>query len=170
MNSKWIGAILVFLSCGGCGFSIAAAYRKEEKAYRNLLWILSFMKAELQFHLTSLPDLCCCAAHESDGIMRNIFLRFSEELKTWTYPDAAGCMRKILNEEFMISPTVRKLLLELGNILGKFDLSGQIEGLDMIKTKCENALKTLNNHREERLRGYRTLGLCAGAALVILFI
>ena len=42
--------------------------------------------------------------------------------------------------------------------------------LDMIKEECMSALQSLNNHNEERLRGYQTLGLCAGAALVILFI
>ena len=170
MSSKWIGAFLVFLSCGGCGFSIAAAYRKEENIYKNLIWILSYMKAELQFHLTDLPDLCAVAAKETDGILQRIFLNLSDELKTWTYPDAAGCMQKVLINDSTVPPTAKKLLLELGKILGQFDLSGQIDGLDLIKKECANALEKLCENRDERIRGYRTLGLCAGAALVILFI
>ena len=127
------------------------------------------MKAELQFQLTSLPELCNYVSNQTEGRMRRIFARLSEELKTWTCPDSANCIRKILNEEKGLSQPVRKLLQELGNVLGRFDLNGQIQGLEMIKSECEYALKLLNVNRNERIQGYQTLGLCTGAALAILF-
>lgn len=170
MKGKWIGAALILAACGSFGFSMASAYRNEEKIYRNLIWILSYMKAELQFHLTPLPDLCSHAAAETDGIVGKIFEKLSIELRTWKYPDASDCMQKVLCDESAVSPAVRKILLDLGSTLGQFDLNGQIEGINLMKTECGNALKLFADHREERLRGYRTLGLCTGAALVILFI
>ena len=170
MISKWIGAFLVFFSCAGCGFSLAASYRNEEKMYRSLNQVLTYMKAELQFRLTSLPELCEFAANETDGQIRDIFLKLSEELKTWTCPDVTSCMRNVLKIHTEISPQIKHILLDLSKVMGRFDLNGQLEGLDMIKKKCQLSLEGLNNHRDERLRGYQTLGLCAGTALVILFI
>lgn len=170
MISKWVGAALVFFSCAGCGFSMAASYRKEEKLYRSLNQVLTYMKAEMQFRLTSLPELCEYAGKEADGKIKDIFRSLSKEMQTWTCPDAASCMRNVLKTETGISPKMKLMLLELGKIMGHFDLNGQLEGFDMIKKQCELSLEELHNHREERLRGYQTLGLCAGTALVILFI
>ena len=58
MSIKWIGAILVIVGCGGVGFSMAAAYRRQETALRELMGTLDFMSWELQFRLTPLPELC----------------------------------------------------------------------------------------------------------------
>ncbi len=170
MNRKLFGALLIIISCGGCGFSVASAYKAEAKVYKNLISALALMKAELQYRLTSLPELCDWISGEVHGPICVIFSKFAQELQTWTCPDAASCMRKVISEDRKLPSSIKKLLTDLGNILGRFDLNGQIEGLDMIKEECISQLQSLNNHNEERLRGYQTLGLCAGAALVILFI
>ena len=62
------------------------------------------------------------------------------------------------------------ILSELGESLGRFDLPGQLKGLEAVRRKCLMELEALGRNRTERLRCYQTLGLCAGAALVILFI
>ena len=170
MNYKWIGAICVLLSCGGCGFSMAASYQQEERMYRNLIQIIQYMRAELQYRLTSLPELCEKAGNEMGGSIGAVFICLSEELKKQVMPDTASCMRMILSVQRKIPTDICNILMALSKILGRFDLEGQIQGLDSIKASCEQALSVLQNHREERLRGYQTLGLCAGAALVILFI
>jgi hypothetical protein len=54
--------------------------------------------------------------------------------------------------------------------MGKFDIDGQINGLEAVRSLCRRMLDELTSGREVRLRNYQTLGLCAGAALVILFI
>lgn len=170
MNYKWIGAVLVLLSCGGCGFSMAASHRGEEKLYRNMIRLTQYMKTELQYRLTPLPDLCQGAAMELGGIIGRIFVNLSYELQNQILPDAASCMQTVLNQEKTIPSEIRKLLLEFGRILGRYDLEGQVLSLDAIRARSEESLALLKTHREERLRGYQTLGLCAGAALVVLFI
>ena len=62
------------------------------------------------------------------------------------------------------------MLLLLGSSLGRFDLAGQLKGLSAVKGQCALELQELRTDREPRLRSYRVLGLCAGAALVILLI
>jgi hypothetical protein len=49
-------------------------------------------------------------------------------------------------------------------------LEGQLQGIASVHSACERTLEQLSNNREMRLRSYQTLGLCVGAALVILFI
>lgn len=169
MSSKWIGAVFVILGCGGFGFGIAGNYRSRERLLRQLLNILENMEAELQYRLTPLPELSRRAAKESAGVLQDVFLNLARELDWQCEPDAAGCMRAALNHCHDLPPCLRRPLRQLGQTLGRFDLSGQIQGLKSVQDTCRRELSRLEHNREVRLRSYQTLGLCAGAALAILF-
>ena len=65
---------------------------------------------------------------------------------------------------------LRRLIYQLGKSLGRFDLPGQLKGIAAAKESCKRELRELERNREQRLRSYRTLGLCAGAALAVLLI
>ena len=61
-------------------------------------------------------------------------------------------------------------LRNLGISLGRFDLPGQLQGIHTARGECQSALDRLCSNRDNRLRSYETLGLCAGAALAILLL
>lgn len=68
-------------------------------------------------------------------------------------------------------PTLtREELLLLGRTIGRFDMEGQLKGLESVRQECRRQVETLSYNRDTRLRSYQTLGLCAGAALAILFV
>lgn len=169
MNTKWIGAILVIGGCGWTGFSAAVAYRREERCMEGLLRIVRYMKWELQYHLTPLPELCRQAGKEVGGVLGEILNRMAGLLDAGTFPEPRSCMRRAIRDSREIPPQCRELLLRLGSELGRFDLAGQLESLTALEETCREARQALAQGRGERLRSYRTLGLCAGAALAILF-
>lgn len=170
MNFKCIGAILIILSCGGFGLCLAYSHRKEEAALRQLVSALDYMECELQFRLTPLPDLCRQAGNESKGAVRNVLLKLAGELEAQVAPDVASCMRSALSNGEGIPVRTKEALTLMGQSLGRFDLPGQLKGLDAVRASCRGELEALNNNRDVRLRSYQTLGFCAGAALAILFI
>lgn len=170
MTAKWMGAAFIIFGCGGFGFSLAAGKRKEERILKQLIRILNYLECELQYHLTPLPQLCRQAGKEAGGTVRAVFLQMAEELDAKTFPDAASCMESALFFNVDIPYYIREIFYQLGRMLGYFDLPGQIKSLHAIQETCEWELCRLRKNRDERLRSYQTLGLCAGAALVILFI
>lgn len=170
MGYKWIGAILIMASCSGCGFAIAAGKRREEQLLYQLIGILQFLEADLQYRLTPLPELCRLAAGETKGILRTVFLNLYRELKWQKLPDAGSCMYAAIQRSGEIPPKVRRLLVQLGHTLGRFDLSGQLQGIQSVRKRSEETLDTIRKNRDERLRSYQTLGICAGAALAIILI
>lgn len=170
MSEKWLGAILIIGSCGGFGFSLASDYRKNEQALRQLLRALHYMESELQYHLTPLPELCQLAAKQSDGIIREILNRLGRDLENQTSPDVEICMKTVLQETQSVPKTVKRNLNFLGKTLGRFDLPGQIKGLKEAQSSCKQELDELRTHRHDALKSYQVLGLCAGAALAILFL
>ncbi len=169
MMVKVLGAILVMLACGGFGISMAAAHKAQEYSISQLITALEWMECELQYKLTPLPELCEKAGDRCKGVVGEVFRSLSKELALQIAPDASSCMHSVL-ETSPVQGQTRELLLSMGNTLGSFDLEGQLQGITSVRTACDRALTQLSNNREMRLRSYQTLGLCAGAALVILFI
>ena len=61
-------------------------------------------------------------------------------------------------------------LQQLGETLGRFALPGQLRGLEGAIRSAEDALRRIRDGADGRRRSWQTLGLCAGAALAILFV
>ena len=170
MILKWIGAVLIVTGSGGFGFSLAAAHRREERSLQQLIFALDYMQCELQYQLTPLPTLCRKTARQLSGVMQTLFLNLAEELEDQISPDAEHCMMAAVHKTGDMPKGCQEAARNLGKTLGRFDLEGQLKGLESVRGQCQGWLDQLMTGREVRLRNYQTLGLCAGAALVILFI
>ncbi len=170
MSWKVLGAILILTACGGVGFRLASEYRQEARGLQELIRAIEFMQSELQFRMPPLQELMEDVAKPCTGKLKNVFQHMHQELSNGSMEDATAIVDNVLKREEKLHSRVRDNLQLLGNTLGRFDLSGQLSGLQAIKEVCQRDLDGLNSHKEERIRSYQTLGLCAGAALVILFI
>ncbi len=170
MSYKWIGAILIIGSCGGFGFSLALHQKREESMLSQLGRIMDEMLWELPFQLTPLPELVRHAAGNVPGMIGKTFDQLTEQLERQVLPDVQSCMEAAMHEPLQSYPRVSKILILLGKSLGRFDLSGQVKGLSSVREQCNIELRELHEDRSTRLRSYRILSLCAGAALVILLI
>ena len=170
MIVKILGSALVVAGCGGFGFKIAASRRKEEKMLRNLISALDFMECELQYRMSALPDLCRSTAAECSGQLQVVFRNFSTELEDQISPDVSSCMRAVLAKHAHLPSCTYEALCMLGESLGRFDMIGQLKGLEAVRAECRRKLNILSTGSDVVVRSYQTLGLCAGAAVVILLI
>ena len=170
MIAKTIGVILVIVSCGGVGFQIAINHRKEENALRQLINILNFMENQLKYRLTPLPELCKQIATEYSDMPGSVFYNLALEMDKQVSPDMMQCMGYALQNSNNVPPITYKTLELLGKNIGRFDLEGQVKGIEVVCQDCKRNLELLSINRDNRLRSYQTLGLCAGAALAILFV
>lgn len=170
MSIKWIGAVLIVMGCGGVGVALAASHRREEAELRRLIAALDFMQCELQYRMTALPELCRLTAGQSSGCVKTLFCNLAAELEDQISPDVYHCMHAALTKTKELTPKASSAARELGRTLGRFDLEGQLRGLEAARHNCRRELEQLESGRDARLRGYQTLGLCAGAALAILFL
>lgn len=170
MTYKWIGAILIIASCSLVGYSIAAAYRQEEKSLHQLIGALDYMACELQYRMTPLPDLCRQVAIEKKGNIGALLEELAIQLEGRLHSDVESCMRISLQKVQHLPAKTREALEILGQSLGRFDLEGQLKGLESVRSHCRREAEKLAIGKENRLRSYQTLGICAGAALAILFV
>ena len=168
MTIKLIGAVLIVLACGTVGYMIAASYKREEKTLRKLIYALDYMECELQFRMPALPDLCRNTANETDGVVSKVFAMLSNELEDQISPDVRSCMKAVTAKCRDIPTHTLASFLLLGDSMGRFDLEGQLKGLESVRQEARMKLNKLMGNSDVRLRSYQTLGICAGAAIVII--
>ena len=81
-----------------------------------------------------------------------------------------SCCLQALSRVKDMPDSVNSILILLSDTLGRFDLSGQLNGLDYAINQANQLLDKLTFDQDQRLRSYQTLALCAGAALAILLV
>lgn len=170
MYSKIIGAVCVMIGCGAFGFLLAFQQRRCMRHLQSLIDTLDRMEWELSYRGTPLPQLCRSSVNQKSGMIQEIFFSLATELESQIAPDPERCMASVLGRSKDLEEVVSEALMELGSNLGKFDLEGQLRGLNQTKAFCKDRLNALTQNKTQRLRSYQTLGLCAGAAIVILFV
>lgn len=170
MTYKWIGAILIIAGCGGTGYAMAAQARQEEHLLRQLIASLTYMHGKLAYQLLPLPQLCRQTAAVSRGILRKLFTCLASQLENQLYAQAADCVDSALSAVPELPKSMQQIIRELGHSLGQLDLSGQLRGLEEATAHCRRKCAQLEQNRDQRIRSYQTLSLCAGAALAILLL
>ena len=170
MNHKIIGVVFILCGCGSWGFGLAAHYLRNIRLCRQVLSALDYMRAELQYRCTPLPLLCRQAGEREPGKIGKVFLKMASELEMQICPNVSCCMSATLAAYPELPMAVAQLLAKLGENLGNFDLDGQLQGLEQVRSLCTENLGQLLANKDARVRSYQTLGLCAGAAVAILLV
>ncbi len=170
MILRCVGAILIIFASGAMGVMMSYSYRKRIAALRNLINSTTCMAEQLRYQLLPLPELCQAAAQVSSGPVRAILIDLGNALHRCNAPEVIGVMEKILSKYPDLDPCVREELINLGKVLGRFDLEGQVSGIAAVTELAKRDLVGLEMAKEVRIRNYHTLAICAGIALVILFI
>ena len=170
MIGKWIGAIMIILGCGCFGYSMVRTHKQEEHTLRLLYNALDYMECEIRFRLTPLPELLLQTSKNSSGSVKQVLNLLAGELENQISADISFCVHAALAQVPNFPTKSREAMKLLGNTLGKFDINGQLMSLESVRSFCRRELDQLAENREARLKSYQTLGLCAGAALAILFV
>lgn len=167
---KWLGAILVLSGCCAVGLLVISSQKSEERALEQLIRLLEYMLCELPYRMTPLPELCRNASSAYKGCVGNVLIALAEEMEAQLTPEASLCMHSALTKVNGIPERTAKCLSLVGSSLGRFDLAGQVRGLEGALKQTVFELETLQRNKAVRYRSYQTLSLCAGAALVLLFL
>lgn len=168
MPHRVIGAILILAGCSGFGFLLAYQSIVEEQMLSQLVNALDYICCDLQFNMETLSVLFYNASRTTTGQLHRVLKTISTDLNAHSVSDPTECICCVLKKEQSIPGKVNTILINMSNSLGKFDLAGQLSGLEATKKLAQKELDKLIKNKQERIRTYRTLGICAGAALAII--
>lgn len=170
MTIRVLGAFLIIAGCAGVGCALARNYRREEQAMGELVQCLEWMICEMNYRMPPLASLFRGAADVCKGAVSQTMRQLANELDQQLTPNVDACMYAAITAVPNLPERPAAHLRALGTSLGHFGLEGQINRLQAASVLCKQDLQRMSSGRETRLRNYQTLGICAGVALVIIFI
>lgn len=170
MLFRMIGAFFVLVGCCATGILVAANAKRETGTLKQLLSVIEYWKNDLFYRMTPLPELCRQASAMNSGILSRFMAALADDLDRQTTPNAQLCLQSALSRFPDFPLLSRQILEDLGSTLGHFDSEGQLNCFEHILKEGNRLLEHHCRDQEVRLRSYKTLGICAGVALIILFI
>jgi len=170
MTLRIMGAIIITIGCGCGGFLLAAAYRKEIKTLTSFIDMLNFFECELQYRSPPLADIFGSYSATRNDTISCFCSQLSQELDAQICPNVQACVLAALKKNSDIPSETANLLLKLGASLGKFSVDGQLLEIKSLRDEAQIKLEHLLSNQEAKTKNYKTLGLCAGAAIAILLI
>lgn len=167
---KLFGAIFTIVGCCGVGLAMGRNHARATRSLEQLAKSLEWMAWELNCRMPPLAQLCRRTGQNSTGEVARVFEQLSTELDAQLTPDVSACMAAALEAVPRVPAITAEHFMNLGQVLGQFDLDGQVASLEAAASLCKRDLEALGRNQQLRLRNYQTLGLCLGVALVILFL
>ena len=170
MNMRIMGAILLIIGSAGTGFAMTSAFRREVVVLRQMENLICDIYCDLEYRLTPLPQLLCEEASRFNGVLRVFLLCVVKELEAQISPNIACCFEAALSKHPELPASVQRILQELGESLGRFNLQGQLRCLDNVKNSCKRILLSLENKQTGYTRSCQAYCLCVGVAVALLLL
>lgn len=169
---KLLGALLLMLGASGLGFGAAAQLRARATVLHGLVASLEQMERELTFRLTPMPELLERLSGEKQAPWELFFARCKCGLLHLGERSLGDIWRSALEEgtDLLLGNEERQIMLELGEVVGRYDGEGQQAALERAVSGLEHCWKRAQTEWDRMGRVYSSLGLGAGAMLVILLL
>ena len=152
------------------GYLIGRKQRHHATLMREYIRAIDYITQELQYRRNSLVDMFDQASAFIGGIIGDFFHVLSIELEKQVAPNIQICIDAALSQTKEIPTSVSQGITLLRGTLGCFDLDGQISELEKVREECKIILQRYVSNQDVRIRNCQTLALCAGAAIIIVFI
>lgn len=170
MIIKLIGALMIIIGCSLFGVMSASSYRKEIKTLGCFIDLINAIECELQYKASKLQDVFGDLADSMKRPISDFCSILSAEFDSQVQPCVPDCVYAALAKCRNIPKSTEAYIVKMGLTLGRFDLNGQLLELSAVRKEAESALLKLSVQQDTKTRNMKTLAICAGAAIVILFI
>ena len=142
--------------------------RRQQAQTLALIDALLRIRHELQYRLTPLPEIFAALGGSRNREIAEFFSRLAALLSSAQTCTVGYACRQAL--ALSLSSAARGTILSLFDSLGRYDLEGSVQALDLALSRLREEVKALQNSAAARCRTYLTLGVCTGLAAAVILI
>ena len=135
--------------------------RRQQAQTLALIDALLRIRHELQYRLTPLPEIFAALGGSRNREIAEFFSRLAALLSSAQTCTVGYACRQALAQTRGLS---------LFDSLGRYDLEGSVQALDLALSRLREEVKALQNSAAARCRTYLTLGVCTGLAAAVILI
>ena len=158
----------IFLTTSLIGILKAKKYVYRVDELREFKLALNVFKTKLKFTCSPIPEIFSEIAEDFHSNIGNIFKIASKGMQKESANDAWNTAVEM--EMLNISEEDKGIIKNLGSLLGQTDLEGQISQIELTSKFIDEQIIKAENERQKNEKLYRTLGMTAGIAIVIILL
>lgn len=158
----------IFLSCSLIGILISKKYVNRVNELREFKNALNIFKTKIKYTYEPLPKIFAEISENIDSNISSVFKIASDKMNICAAGEAWDLALKM--DELNIDEEDRKILRNLGKLLGKTDMQGQVNQIEMTSDFLDKQIRKAENQKDKSEKMYRTLGVIIGMAIVIMLI
>lgn len=168
---KLLGACIILLSSTLIGLRWAERYIRRPREIRQLRSSLLRLESEIHYGATPLPLALQSVSAQTQGPVGRLFLEIGNRLRDEGHRPLYECWSEGIGAAWsytsMKSPE-QNVLLQFGRTLGTSDREDQVKHIRMTLSHLESEEENAIIEQQKNAKLFRSLGILAGALVVIL--
>lgn len=160
--------ILIFLASLQAGKIISKKFFSRVSELKDMKNALNMFLTKIRFTYESIPESFREIGDSIDGNVGKIFRVSAELMKE--KPAGEAWEESIDKVETNLKDEDKSILKNLGRLLGKTDLEGQVSEIKLVQEFLNTQIDVAEKERQKNEKLYRTLGGVVGLAIVIILV
>ena len=156
----------IFLSCSLIGILISKKYENRVKELREFKNALNIFKTKIRYTYEPIPEIFLEISENISSNISNVFKFAANKMDGLTAGEAWSVALKL--EDLNINQEDKTVLSSLGKLLGKTDLQGQLNTIEMTTDFLDEQIRKAEIQKSKNEKMYRTLGMIIGLSIVII--
>ena len=165
---KYIILLLLLFSSSYIGILISKKYQSRVKELKEMKSFLAIFATKIKLTYEPIPQIFEELGNKENSNISYIFKKASRKMKEMPAGDAWLQALEMQNTELKKEDI--EVLKGLSNLLGKVDLEGQINEIELVDNFLDSQIKKAEEESKKSTKMYKTLGITVGLAMVIIFI
>lgn len=167
---KFIILITIFGASTSIGFLMSKKYKNRVIELREFKNAINTLEAKIKFTYEPIPEIFNQISENSQNNIFKIFRKASEYIGENTTKEAWYKAIEELKPVINLNNEDIKIIQDLGNLLGKTDIEGQISEIKVTSNFIDTQIIKAEEERKKNEKMYRNLGTIVGLAIVIILI
>ncbi len=168
---KLFGAVLLLIATSGIGFVMAQRLVARPKQIRRLIGALSILETEIQYGVVNLVTACQTIGKRQLESISELFQQMANRLTSMDGAATYDCLRLAVEDWWpttAMKESEKEVFLQFCKTLGTSDRQNQLTHLVLAKQNLSIEEEKAREEQSQYEKMVRTLGLLAGALLIIL--
>lgn len=165
---KILNMISIICICSYIGIDKSKTFSTRVFKLRNLKNSFNIFKTKLEFTYEPIKEIFTEISEIVYKNKNNIFKSYVENMKNGNFEDAWTLA--VAENSFSLSKDDIKIISSFGNLLGKTDLKGQINEIELANNFLDKQIIEAEEIRKKNDKLYKSLGIIIGIAVVIVLV
>ena len=166
---RYVFLILILTGSTSVGFLLSKKYSDRVKELKSLANLINILQNKIKFTHKPLREILeeIASIRENSGIT-GIFSKSGEKLKDKKFEESWN--EAISEQRFFLNLKNEDITLmkNLGNVLGKTDIEGQMSEINQFLLLLKEQIKNAEEEKNKNAKMYKSLGTIIGLAIVII--